>query len=99
MRATLTLAGLATLLIAARLFTGLVVSNDSAEVFLVLKRVPEWAVSRMETAQQPLRRDWILDSDEQALVYEGAYVWLMQAGPALAGLAIAGLSLLALRRR
>jgi len=83
-------AGLAAMLVALRLWTGIVVSYDSAEVFLVLKHAPSFAVTRFETASEPLAQDIVLDGDEQSLAYEWLYGGLMDAAlPLAAALAVA----------
>ncbi len=76
---------LATLLVAARLFTGLVYEFDEPTTYLVLKCSPGWAVEQKNTAQDRVSTRFIvLDSEENALGYETPYLWLMRAALPLA---------------
>ncbi len=93
------LLGLAILLVAARMFTGVVYEFDDPTTYLVLKRSPGWAVVQTNTAHDAVRgRFVVLDGDENALVYQAPYVWLMRAGVPLA-LGACGVAWVAGRRR
>ncbi len=93
------LVGLAILLVAARLFTGVVYEFDDPTVYLVMKRAPGWTVVQTNTAQAPVRaRFVVLDGDENELVYQSVYEGLMRAAVPLA-VGACGLAWLMGRRR
>ena len=82
---------LAILLMAARLFTGTVFEFDEPTSYFVLKHAPSLAIMADNTADRRVRDDYtVLDSEENELVYERAYVWLMQWAPVLAAGCAAG---------
>ena len=90
----------AVLLLALRLFTGIVYEWDDPTTYLVLKHVPAVFVTAHNTAERQVRDDFtVLMEDENALVGQDGYEWLMQWSPALAGCCIAAAAWLARRRR
>ncbi|OUJ17124.1 hypothetical protein [Acetobacter sp. DsW_063] len=80
-RAAAFLLAVSAFLLVARLLTGEVYSDDSAETFLVLKHAPSLAISRNESTISPVSRDTVLDSDEMELAYGSAYRGAMTAAP------------------
>jgi hypothetical protein len=86
-------------LVGVRLCTGLVFGDDAPVTYLVIK-APGLTMERKATADQPVNRRLVLDEEEPQLVYEKAYLHLMQSAPVLAAVLLAGgVWLIAGRRR
>jgi hypothetical protein len=89
----------AALMVAARLFTGIVYEYDDPTTYLVLKHRPSFTIVQENMAQIPLRQRFsVIDGDENELAYQPAYTFLMDWAFALAG-TCAGAALLLRRRR
>ena len=94
------LVGLALLLCAARLFTGIVYEHGDPTTYFVLKHAPSLAMTQENAAATPIRQRFtVLDGDENELFYQPAYLWLMRASFVLAALCGAAALLLRGSRR
>ncbi len=80
-KASLFLALIAMLLGAARLFTGIVYSNDSESSYYVLKPAPALFIEETETAEAPIGAFTVVFDDELALPFEDENILLMRITP------------------
>jgi len=90
------------LILAARVFTGIVYESGDPTTYLVLKHRPSLSITQENAADRPVReRFTILDGDENALFYQAPYTAFMRWAFLLAGLFGASAMLLPLlgRRR
>ena len=88
---------LASLLLTARLFTGIYYRSDTAVAYFVLKPRPDPAIERARTDGARFDRAIVLDDDELDLAYGPLYRHLMTVAP-YAALVLAGAGLWLWRR-
>jgi hypothetical protein len=69
---------IALLIVAVRLFTGVVYEYDDPTTYLVLKHSPSLQIVQENVADRPVRaRFTVIDGDENELVYQRAYTVFM----------------------
>jgi hypothetical protein len=70
---------LALLLLATRLFTGIVYEHEDPTTYLVLKHAPSFVIAQQNHADTPVRQHFtIIDGGENELAYQGLYTFLMR---------------------
>ena len=98
-RVSILLVLIAAVLSAARLYTGIIVSCDSAESFYILKNHPALFIEKMEQYPEEITSYIHTLGEENDLVFEKEYIALMTAAPLVVPVLLMGAAARFIRHR
>lgn len=98
-RASILLVLIAAVLSAARLYTGILVSCDSAESFYILKNHPALFIEKNEQCPEELNNYIHTLGEENGVVFEEEYVALMTTAPLVVPMLLMGAAAQLIRHR